>query len=128
MAIEVSGGIYAGHLIRQARKPGKCGCGCAIAVGDLYLEGEGNDTAGGFGRDRLCLDCAGPEAVMAAGGDDGAIRAAYNHLADDLGLMPLDARGYGLMVDLRDLERKAQRTHEIVAALANAKLRQMQPA
>lgn len=38
-----------------------------IKPGDSYAEGSPNDTAGGFGQDRYCLDCAGPEAREAAG-------------------------------------------------------------
>lgn len=59
--------------LRTARKAGRCAnahaaevgnalvkdvCKRTIGVGDQYVEGELNETAGGFGRDRVCKPCA----------------------------------------------------------------------
>ena len=75
--IEIKGGSFDGHLIRRARKPYTCEawlgskhgkCRKSIPAGTYYAEGEPNDTAGGYGRARLCLDCAGPEARAAIPG------------------------------------------------------------
>lgn len=73
---KVTEGTWKNHLIRRARKAHTCDyyrgrlnggrCGAKIAVGDDYMEGEMNDDAGGFGHDRYCLECAGPEARAAA--------------------------------------------------------------
>lgn len=46
------------------------------------MEGERNDDAGGYGVERYCLDCAGPEA-QAAVGDDVAERVAEGREALD---------------------------------------------
>lgn len=74
MTTWIKGGWLDGHPVRRARKAhvcnywwgngsqhpqGKSGrCHNAINPGDLYVEGERNDTAGGFGADRYCVDCA----------------------------------------------------------------------
>ncbi len=71
--LEIKDGWLAGNMIRRARKPFTCGywrgklnggfCKHVVQRGELYAEGEGDPyNAGGFGRDRYCLDCAGPEA------------------------------------------------------------------
>lgn len=123
--IKVSGGLYDGHMIRRARKAGKCHCGTVIDAGDLYLEGEGNNIAGGFGNERLCLNCGGPEAVLAGEGTDDEIRKSYDRLASELRMMPLGDRGYGLMTDLVDLEDSARKTLATIQHLA--KLKREQP-
>jgi hypothetical protein len=76
MARTVEGGWLDGFPIRRARKPHRCNywhglhnggrCKTIIQPGDFYVEGEGNDEAGGFGNDRYCLPCAGPEAQASA--------------------------------------------------------------
>lgn len=77
MANTVLCGPYAGHRIRTARKAGRCQywrgaeaggeCGKTIAVGDRYVAGDQDVfAAGGFGRQRYCLDCV-PEACKATG-------------------------------------------------------------
>ena len=71
MPIEISAGPLAGHMIRKARKPGRCAdyrhCHTIIRPGDLYAEGDVDPyTAGGFANERLCLECAGPDARAAA--------------------------------------------------------------
>lgn len=58
---------------RTARKRGRCAnahaadvgnpkvadiCKRYIEPGDRYVEGELNESAGGFGRDRICKPCA----------------------------------------------------------------------
>ena len=56
-----SSGPFKGHNIRIARKPGKCAENFAhrINVGDSYVEGDVDPySAGGFGKDRVCLECA----------------------------------------------------------------------
>ena len=76
--IQVNGGPWDGHVIRAARKIGRCDyfrgirddrpasqnglCPNVIRTGDLYLAGEMNDEAGGYGQDRYCLECAGVDA------------------------------------------------------------------
>jgi hypothetical protein len=70
--IVVEKGTWRGAPIRKARKAGRCDywrgaqaggmCAARIAPGDFYMQGEMNDTAGGWGSDRYCMDCAGPEA------------------------------------------------------------------
>jgi hypothetical protein len=72
MALFVQGGWLDGHPIRRARKSYRCDywrglsnggrCNRPIRPSDLYVEGEMNDEAGGFGHDRYCPSCAGPEA------------------------------------------------------------------
>ena len=69
--IEVTSGIWTGFLIRRARKSGQCQfyrgklhggmCQEVIQAGDLYLAGEGNYDAGGYGQDRYCKKCAADE-------------------------------------------------------------------
>jgi hypothetical protein len=75
MMIRINGGWLDGHLIRRARKAHRCDawlggkrgrCDNVILPGSYYAEGEPNDRAGGYGDDRLCLECAGPEAREAA--------------------------------------------------------------
>ena len=72
MTIQVNEGWLAGNFIRRARKPGHCHywrgksnggtCRKPINKGDLYCEGEPDDTSGNpWARDRYCLECAGPE-------------------------------------------------------------------
>jgi len=79
--VKVIGGVWHGCLLRTARKAGRCDysrgfkddrpasengrCPNRINVGDRYMEGEMNDEAGGFGHDRYCMQCAGPEARAA---------------------------------------------------------------
>ena len=64
-------------MIRRARKAHRCGywhglanggrCRTVIQPGDLYAEGDPDpDYAGGFGLERYCLACAGPDAQAAA--------------------------------------------------------------
>lgn len=72
----IQGGWLDGNRIRRARKDYRCDywrglqnggmCKTRIKAGDLYAEGERNDTAGGYGVDRYCLACAGEEARQAA--------------------------------------------------------------
>lgn len=74
--ILVDSGTWRGNVIRRARKGSRCDyfhgaaigkCKNRIEPGDLYLEGEMNDTAGGYGSDRYCMNCvAGHEGVTAA--------------------------------------------------------------
>ena len=73
--MKIESGWLAGNAIRRARKPGRCNywhgktigrCKHLIAVGELYAEGEPNDEAGGWARDRYCLECAGEEARATA--------------------------------------------------------------
>lgn len=63
MSAVASSGPFKGHAIRVARKAGKCAerpAECRIEVGDRYVEGDVDPySAGGFGRDRVCLRCAG---------------------------------------------------------------------
>lgn len=68
----VIGGWPDGHHIRTARKAHRCDydhgvgnggrCKTIIQPGDRYVEGDANDGAGGYARDRYCLACAGDEA------------------------------------------------------------------
>ena len=71
---QVMEGWLAGNFIRRARKAGRCvywrgtsnggACRKPINVGDLYCEGEPDDTSPNpFKRDRYCLECAGVEAI-----------------------------------------------------------------
>lgn len=63
-----------GQPIRRARKKHRCNywhgmnsggrCQNIIATGDLYVQGDPNDTVGGFGADRYCWACIGPEARL----------------------------------------------------------------
>ena len=72
MTININGGWLDRHLIRRARKTHRCDawlgstrygrCANVILPGNYYAEGDPNDRAGGYGNDRLCLECAGPEA------------------------------------------------------------------
>jgi hypothetical protein len=70
-----------GHPIRRARKRYTCDywhgrpadpalpsgrCKNVIQPGDLFVEGERNDEAGGFGYDRYCAACGGIVPVGAA--------------------------------------------------------------
>lgn len=81
MAIQVRSGTWQGQPIRRARKAYRCDywhgassggrCRNTINAGDHYMEGEANDRAGGFGADRYCLDCAGPEARAALASSEG---------------------------------------------------------
>ena len=80
--IEVKAGPWSGYVIRRARKAGRCEyfrgidhqrsasengrCPRAITAGDLYLAGELNMEAGGYGQARYCLTCAGPEVLACA--------------------------------------------------------------
>lgn len=64
----VESGVFKGSCIRRARKAGPCQygrlrsgeearCEKRIEVGDDYFEGDLNDfRAGGFARDRCCMD------------------------------------------------------------------------
>jgi hypothetical protein len=71
--IVIQDGWLKGHCIRRARKAHRCDythgvynggrCKTIIQPGDFYAEGEGNDSAGGFGNDRYCLSCAGYDAT-----------------------------------------------------------------
>ena len=73
--IWIQSGWLEGHPIRKARNAGQCDfwrgalhggcCKTMIKPGDYYAEGERNDDAGGFGRDRYCMECAGVEARAA---------------------------------------------------------------
>jgi hypothetical protein len=74
--LQITEGWLAGHRIRRAPKGHRCDywrgkanggrCDAPIRPGDLYVEGEMSpDRAGGFGHDRYCFDCAGPEARAA---------------------------------------------------------------
>lgn len=75
----VADGTWKGQPIRRARKAHRCDywhgsqnggrCKNTIQPGEDYVQGELNDDAGGFGHDRYCLDCAGPEARAAAQND-----------------------------------------------------------
>lgn len=61
--LEVAEGSWKGHVIRRARKAGRCQYhpgkrSCRIEVGDLYLEGERSENAGGFASERYCIECA----------------------------------------------------------------------
>lgn len=68
--LEVKEGVWAGKVIRRARKEGRCEywlgvpgqCKNIIKSGDLYMTGEQNGEAGGFGQERYCMDCAGADA------------------------------------------------------------------
>jgi hypothetical protein len=71
MSITVQTGTWAGQPLRVARKPHRCDywhglergkCAAIILPGDYYLQGEMNDSAGGWGYDRYCMECAGEEA------------------------------------------------------------------
>lgn len=62
----VEAGPWKGYRVRTARKAGRCEfwlgakgrCPNEIKAGDDYIEGELSDSmkAGGFGRDRYCMD------------------------------------------------------------------------
>lgn len=61
---QVIGGTWHCHLVRQARKAGRCQywlgepgrCPEQINPGDQYIEGEMDPfVAGGFGRERYCM-------------------------------------------------------------------------
>lgn len=65
MTEHVKTGIWAGHRIRTARKPGQCDyslgrkgrCPNRIEKGDRYFDGELNPyKAGGFATDRYCME------------------------------------------------------------------------
>lgn len=68
MAAFVETGWLKGARVRTARKPHRCDywrgllsggrCPRVIQPGEQYVEGERNDTAGGFGTDRYCLEHA----------------------------------------------------------------------
>jgi hypothetical protein len=61
-------GWLKGNAVRTARKSYRCDfwkgqssggfCRNKIEPGDQYVEGDPNDEAGGFGRDRVCMACA----------------------------------------------------------------------
>lgn len=65
MADYIQGGWAAGHVIRTARKAGRCDyweggtigrCPERIEKGQQYVEGDRSDwKAGGFGCDRWCM-------------------------------------------------------------------------
>ena len=67
MPATIKNGWLAGAAVRTARKEHGCDywrgassggvCGATIGVGDRYVEGDPNPTAGGFGFDRYCLAC-----------------------------------------------------------------------
>lgn len=71
--INVTTGTWAGQKIRRARVGGQCDywkgqegrCTNYIKPGELYMSGELNEDAGGFGQDRYCLMCAGDDAYRA---------------------------------------------------------------
>ncbi len=72
MMIRINGGPIGGHTMRRARKEYSCDgwsnalpghrCPNKIIPGDYYALGIRGALSGGFGVDRLCLECAGPEA------------------------------------------------------------------
>ena len=70
MARKIESGWLAGHMIRKARKPHPCDethCQHTIQPGEDYAEGDPQyDIAGGFGHERFCIPCAGPDAARAA--------------------------------------------------------------
>lgn len=61
----VEDGWLKGSPIRTARKPHRCNywqglsnggrCSHIIQIGEQYVEGDGNDEAGGYGNDRYCM-------------------------------------------------------------------------
>ncbi len=67
MPATINDGWLAGAIVRTASKEHGCDywrgassggvCGATIGVGDHYVEGDPNATAGGFGFDRYCLAC-----------------------------------------------------------------------
>lgn len=76
--IKIEQGWLAGHLIRRARKPCRCQywrgalsggtCRKEIAIGDLYVEGEGTGETSRNGvllQERYCVECAGDGAAAA---------------------------------------------------------------
>lgn len=66
--ITVEAGPWSGFLVRRARKLVRCDDRCKgwIHGGMLYLEGEQHPyRAGGFGKERYCLKCAGPMVLHA---------------------------------------------------------------
>lgn len=62
-------GELEGHPVRRARKTFQCDGWtdrrghARIVVGDYYVEGFGDGSAGGFGCARICLSCVGPITV-----------------------------------------------------------------
>jgi len=78
MTIFIKGGWLDDHMMRRARKKYSCDgwlscdglpqalsghrCPNKIIPGDYYALGTLGALSGGFGVDRLCLECAGPEA------------------------------------------------------------------
>jgi hypothetical protein len=67
MTTRLTHGWLEGHPVRVSRQPHRCEywrgasagglCRNVIAVGERYVEGEPNDTAGGWGNARYCLCC-----------------------------------------------------------------------
>ena len=57
----MSATIPTGTKVRTARKAGKCAWDCRgmIAAGDHYIDGDSSyEIAGGFGSERICMNCA----------------------------------------------------------------------
>ena len=108
MAIKVLSGPYSGHVIRKARVPHRCAnwraaevgnapdCSVNIKDGHYYLEDEVDPyAAGGFGKTKLCMSCAGLEA-----------QSMIDHQA--LAQLQLQqARSFGLADEWGRFDRKA---------------------
>lgn len=64
----IRGGWLDDSIVRKARKRHACEnpqCPRDIERGDLYVEGDIDPyRAGGFGHERFCIVCAGPDATI----------------------------------------------------------------
>ena len=85
MMITVKGGPIGGHTLRRARKERSCDglpegrsgrrCPNKIMAGDYYALGPLSAFSAGKGMDRLCLECAGPEARASVSASQGRAAA-----------------------------------------------------
>jgi hypothetical protein len=83
-----------GVRLRTARKDGRCanatahiagnapGCERLILAGDRYMEGDRNETAGGFGFDRICMGCYSRDYAPKASTEHGVLAVMSDAACD----------------------------------------------